>query len=155
MRNWLIVTIRKYIHVHTYAWYNIPIASSLLQIKCIVWSTKKKNIFYLPIDFIFNSNENYTVDNRYFKQCYLWHIIYSSSITRVNLSIGFSYFHPTGNDTVITLVKVHWHYTILLINMISSGENCLLHRNNTYMYILEIPFYPYSINCRERKRTFM
>lgn len=63
---------------------------------------KKKNIFYLPIDFIFNSNENYTVDNRYFKQCYLWHIIYSSSITRVNLSIGFSYFHPTGNDTVNT-----------------------------------------------------
>lgn len=32
---------------------------------------KKKNIFYLPIDFIFNSNENYTVDYRYFKQCYL------------------------------------------------------------------------------------
>lgn len=63
---------------------------------------KKKNIFYLPIDFIFNSNENFTVDYRYFKQCYLWHIIYSSSITRVNLSIGFSYFHPTGNDTVNT-----------------------------------------------------
>lgn len=123
MRNWLIVTTRKYIHVHTYAWYNIPIASSLLQIKCIVWSTKKKNIFYLPIDFIFNSNENYTVDYRYFKQCYLWHIIYPSSITRVNLFIGFSYFHPTGNDTV------------------NTGKSALaLRAQCIYMYVLHKPW---------------